>query len=330
MFLGGLLVLLVVYYWFLHRKPFTQNAFLVANTRPVSPLVAGYLTEVHVRNHQFVKKGQKLISIYRPPYELQVKALEAELAGARANSDALEAAARGMAAQLASYEAQLANRRFLAKQAEVLYQTRSVSETYTVGAVKGEESAAADRLHAGHALAAAQAQKRVSDSKVRKLEHQLAQAKISLAQTTVYALADGYVNNMLVAPGGYYEPGDVLFSFVETAQWYVQANFEETELALIAPGQKAKIWLWQYPGRTFHGEVIGTALGAERRQSSSSGVQVVAKENQWFMLPQRLPVQIRVLDPDPKCPFNLGASAFVQIETPSKLLQQLVWRVFRW
>ena len=242
------------YYWSLHYKPFTQNAFLITNTRPVSPLVEGYLTEVLVKNHQKVKKGEPLFTIFRPPYELKVEDL-----------------------------------------------------TY---AVKVEEARLAG---------------------IGRLQSQLKLAKIYLEQTTVYALNDGTISNMHVSPGGYYRPGDILFAFIESDDWFIQANFEETDLSMIRPGQTASIWLWQYPGKKFHGVVEQVSFGAERRQTSEeTGVQLVEKENQWFLLPQRFPVQIRITDPDPEYPFNLGGSAFVQIDTSSQLLKQIIWRIFRW
>lgn len=166
---------------------------------------------------------------------------------------------------------------------------------------------------------------------IGRLQSQLKLAKIYLEQTTVYALNDGTISNMHVSPGGYYRPGDILFAFIESDDWFIQANFEETDLSMIRPGQTASIWLWQYPGKKFHGVVEQVSFGAERRQTSEeTGVQLVEKENQWFLLPQRFPVQIRITDPDPEYPFNLGGSAFVQIDTSSQLLKQIIWRIFRW
>lgn len=97
------------YYWSLHYKPFTQNAFLITNTRPVSPLVEGYLTEVLVKNHQKVKKGEPLFTIFRPPYELKVEDLtyavkveEARLAGIDAKLKAAKAQVEKDAAEAAN------------------------------------------------------------------------------------------------------------------------------------------------------------------------------------------------------------------------------------
>ena len=70
----------VTVYWFSwHLKPFTPNAFVFADTRPVSPLVEGFITEIHVKNNQFVKKGQPLFTVFRENWRLKTETLENDL-----------------------------------------------------------------------------------------------------------------------------------------------------------------------------------------------------------------------------------------------------------
>ena len=70
------LVFCAVFWLYWHIKPFTANAFVFANTRPVSPWTAGYITQIHVKNNQFVKKGAPLFSIFAQPYQLKARELE--------------------------------------------------------------------------------------------------------------------------------------------------------------------------------------------------------------------------------------------------------------
>ena len=63
------------YYLWLHRMPFTQNAFIVSNIRPVSALVSGYITNIYVKNNQAVHKGDPLFTVFRQPYELKIQEL---------------------------------------------------------------------------------------------------------------------------------------------------------------------------------------------------------------------------------------------------------------
>ena len=76
-------------YW--HFKPFTPNAFIFACTRPVSPFTEGFITDIYVKNNQFVKKGDKLFSIFKPPYQLKLQELENEIAARRSELKSMEA-----------------------------------------------------------------------------------------------------------------------------------------------------------------------------------------------------------------------------------------------
>ena len=121
---------LTVYYCVLHSKPFTQNAFLVANIRPVSPLVEGYVTSIRVRNHQFVRRGEELFTTFRVPYELKVAELAHAVSEKEAVRDALDAELAAAGAELKRTEAEAANREFLAAQAAEMYGSGAVSQTY--------------------------------------------------------------------------------------------------------------------------------------------------------------------------------------------------------
>ena len=121
------------YYWYLHRKPFTQNAFLVANTRPVSPLVEGYLTDVFVRNGQKVRKGEPLFAVFRPPYEWSVRELRHAIAAEEARLAALDSRLKSAGAHAAKARAESENCAFLSRQADEMYAQQAISLTYAEG-----------------------------------------------------------------------------------------------------------------------------------------------------------------------------------------------------
>ena len=168
-------------------------------------------------------------------------------------------------------------------------------------------------------------------AQIKKVQSSLELGKIWEQQTTVTALTDGYAVNMTLSPGGYYRPGNILFAFVDTSEWFVQANFKESELSAIRPGTSARIWLRQYPGQEYRGVVCGTGWSAERRSTSpETGVAEVRKENEWFILPQRYPVQIKILDPDEHIVLHFGASAYVELDIPARPFRQFFWELFLW
>ena len=74
-----LLLLIVIYWCYWHFKPFTANAFVFADTRAVSPLVEGFITEIRVKNNQFVRKGELLFVVFQEPYKLKIEELKSEI-----------------------------------------------------------------------------------------------------------------------------------------------------------------------------------------------------------------------------------------------------------
>lgn len=320
------------YYFYWHWKPFTQNAFVFANTRPVSVMVDGFITEVHVKNNQFVKKGDPLFTTFIPPYALRVKALEHEIAAQRARLKGLHAQVLMAKAEVDKVTAEAENNRYLANRAGYMYEGQAVSQAYNEERFRAKQASESQLLAAKHKVDVLTFEAESTAATIDKLLADLELANVYLKMTVVRALDDGYVTNMSVSPGGVYRTGgEVLFGFVASDAWWVQANFKETELSEIKPGQKAKIWLWQYPGKVFDGVVDSIGWSAERRRTAAdTGLPIVEKENEWFLLPQRFPVQIRILHPEPEYPLHPGASAFVEVDTPARPIRQFFWQLFLW
>ena len=319
-------------YWlFWHIKPFTADAFVFANTRPVSPWTSGYITGIFVKNNHFVTKGTPLFSIFAPPYLLKAEELEHEKEALGAKLKSCEASLLRALEEIKTFSADVEKFRFLYSRGEEMFKAAAVSEDYLIDQRRNLKVALARMAAAEHNAEALKHECTVLREQIKKTEAALKLQRIWCRQTTVTALSDGYVVNMTISPGGYYKPGDVLFAFIDSSEWYVQANFKESELSEIVPGTRARIWLRQYPGREYHGEVSGIGWGAERRQTAlHTGVADVKKENEWFMLPQRYPVQIRILDPDENLYLHFGGSAYVELEILSHPLRQFFWELFLW
>ena len=327
----AILIFGTAYWFYWHLKPFTQNAFVFANTRPVSPLVEGFITEIHVKNNQFVKKGDPLFTIFQPPYQLKVSELENEIKAQKAQLQSLRARIRSSEADIRRYQAELANNRYLSERARYMYGSDAVSQDYAEERLRAMQASEAQVAATEHQVEALTHECESVTSQIAKLENQLELSRIWNELTVVRALSDGYVTNMTITPGGYYRPGDVLFGFIDSETWWVQANFKENELSEIKPGDRANIWLWQYPGHQYEGVVEAVGWSAERREmSQATGLPVVRKENEWFLLPQRFPVQIRIRNPDKELQLHFGGSAYAEIEIPSRPVRQFFWELFLW
>ena len=152
---------------------------------------------------------------------------------------------------------------------------------------------------------------------IQSLKAEMDNAKVNLDLTIVRAPAAGMIDNMYISVGTPIKIHEPLFSFIDTANWWVQANFNETDLRRVRPGDKVNIILRMYYfDKIFHGEVVNQIWAADRQTTSAHSLeQKVSNENQWLLLPQRFPLQIKILNPDPKFPLNPGASAYVYIKT---------------
>ncbi len=316
-------------YW--HLKPFTADAFVFANTRPVSPWQEGYITDVFVKNNQFVKKGTPLFNIFSAPYLLRTQAREHEIETLTFQLKSCEEKYKQATEEIKSFKADCEKFKYLYSGAQEMFKSSAISEDYVVEQRRNLKVSLAGMAAAEHKANSLRHDCSALRAQIKRSKSALELEKIWLKQTQVVALSDGYVVNMTISPGGYYRPGDVLFAFIDSSEWFVQANFKESELSEITPGTTARIWLRQYPGREYRGVVCGTAWGTERRATApQTGVAEVKKENEWFMLPQRYPVQIKIVDPDKQLLLHFGASAYVELDIPSRPFRQFFWELFLW
>ena len=138
----------------------------------------------------------------------------------------------------------------------------------------------------------------------------LEQAKLDLQFTHIAAPAKGWVTNVTLRVGNIVTANQPLFALIDDEEYWVDANFKETELAVIHPGQKATIVTDLYPGRVFQGVVESISGG------SGNVFSLLPPQNatgNWVKVTQRVPVRVRILHPDFQYPLRIGTSATVTI-----------------
>lgn len=136
------------------------------------------------------------------------------------------------------------------------------------------------------------------------------QAKLDLAHTTVTAPVAGTVANLSLRPGTMVPASAPLFAVIGADQFWVDANFKETELEDIRPDDVAEIHVDSYPNHVFHGRVDSVSGG------SGTAFSLLPAQNatgNWVKVTQRVPVRIMVTDPDPNYPLRIGTSAEVTV-----------------
>lgn len=307
--------------WWTYRAihPETEDAFLQAHVVNISAEVGGRVTEVAVRENAFVRSGAVL-------FRIDPATLTAARESARAAVDLANQSVGATGQELPAAEAQLASAVAARSEAELVLERQKFlfARGDVTRAALDEAAARAEQAEAAVAAATAgvaQARARsgapgADNAAIRAARAELVAAELALARTTVTAPADGWVSNLRLRPGQVVEPGQPLFALVEANRWWVEANFKETDLARIRPGQPASVTIDMYPGLSLAGQVesIGPA--------SSAAFSLLPPENatgNWVKVTQRFPVRIRLegASPDPGRPLRVGASATVTVDTSS-------------
>jgi multidrug resistance efflux pump len=309
--------IIFLYYIFSYLIPFTGHAFLVTNVTPIAADVSGFITEIYVENGSVVKEGDPLFVVYQPPYQLAYESAKAKYEEAIEHVKVIERQTDKTRALLnaAKFEYERAQYEYDLKNAQSVAQALSKLEVkelhYNLQALENTMDSFKRQI-------AVEDQQIVQQKKlIQVLKADMDNAKVDLDLTIVRAPADGVIDNLYIGVGTPIKTREPLFSFIDTSTWWVQANFNETDLRNVRVGDKAKIMLRTYYfDRIFHGVVVNTMWAADRKITDPrTQQQKIAQTNQWLLEPQRFPVQIEILDPDPDYPFNPGASAYVYIST---------------
>jgi len=265
----------------------TDDAYVGANTVIVSPKVSGYVTEVLVKNNQEVHAGDLLARIDPGDYRLAVEAATARVATQDATIarigrqiDAQRATVQQAEAQVgsarASAESAAADQQRAAleyERAQKLAQTSFGSQQRLEQATADAKRTVANGSGAASALASAQAQLAFAKANVDVLQSQKTEAERSRAElmnvveraqrdlsfAEIRAPFDGVVGNKSIEIGQFVQPGARLMALVWMDKVYVDANFKETQLAPIKPGQKVDVSVDALGGKTFEGVVRSVA-----------------------------------------------------------------------
>jgi len=135
------------------------------------------------------------------------------------------------------------------------------------------------------------------------------QARLDLERCYVVAPFDAWVTNLNFSEGAYARAGVPILTLIDTRNWYVIANYRETNLKSIRNGQHVDVYLMGHPDRKFNGIVESTGFGVFPEDGGvSGGLPNIQRTLNWVHLSARFPVRVRVQDPDPNL-FRIGATA---------------------
>jgi membrane fusion protein, multidrug efflux system len=305
----------------------TNDAYIRAEMTRLSSRVAGEVLIVAANDFQRVKAGDLLVQIDPADYEAQVAQAEAGVAGAQAALDNLDNQVELQYATIAQAEAQRVSaqaREVEARQEQERQQSLTQTEAGTrqklEQAIADYARAQAD-VHASAAVIAAQRHQLEVLSGTKKqraadllgAKATLAAARLKLGYTKITAPFDGVVGERQVQPDDYVNIGSNLINVVPLPNVYVMANYKETQLTNVRPGQGVDITIDSFPDQTLHGRV--------ERISPASGSQfaLLPPDNatgNFTKVVQRVPVRIAI-DPGQQLLERLlpGMSAVTRIHT---------------
>jgi multidrug efflux system membrane fusion protein len=308
----------------LHRidvRPRTDDAVVTANTIQVAPEVVGRIATLNVKEDAFVRKGEVLYTIDSERYLLnlaeakaQVQSLEAQisLANRRVSSEVTAvsvARAQATAARaqldeatktLARLEPLLPGRYVTPQQIDLARTSRATAESQLSGALSATQQR---RQFVGDASALV--------AQLEGARAAVGQAERDLRNTIVRAPFDGRIVGVTTSVGQLVNPAHALFTLIDTSQWYIVADFRETELDRIRPGARVSAYVMTSPNIHLQGAVesVGSAV-AQLEDLSIAGVPPVTRDLNWVRIAQRFPVRIALEHP-PETLMRIGASAVV-------------------
>lgn len=325
--LAGAIAFYIYYDRHLRYFQETNDARIEADQVPVASKLPGYVKEVPVEDNQRVARGARLVVI--DPLDFQSRLAAAD-AGVTTASTARDAASAAEAEALAGVEQARAALR--AAQAGLALAEREVDRYRPLVAQGAEPEMRLSQLLADRDRAAAdvaarraaldQAARRVATlaAQTRNLGAQLLAAKVQrqaaandLAATTILSPIAGRIASRTVRVGQYVQPGQRLMTVVPEEGLYVVANFKETQVGLMRPGQPATIKVDALPGILFRGVVTSVTPG------TGANFSLIKPENatgNFTKIVQRVPVRIRIdAGPTARKVLVPGLSLVVEVDT---------------
>lgn len=299
----------------------TDNAYVKADKVPISTEVLGRVAKVYVVENEQVKSGQLMFELDPESFQVAVAKAEAELAKVRTDLVALQTSYRGQQAEI-----DVARTRHAYALKEEHRQADLVAKHFTSTA-NYDDARQLTIQTAQQQVALEEGLKKIEASlngdvnlpveqqpAYQEAAAGLAKAKLDLARTKIYAPANG-IASQLPKPGQYSLVGMTAMMLVETDSPWIEANFTETELTHVQPGQRVDISVDSYPDARWHGVVqsLSPATGSE--------FSVIPAQNatgNWVKIAQRVAVRIKLDEVTDQPVLRAGLSAIAEIDTGHK------------
>jgi len=301
------------YYLYARSRVSTDDAQVDGHIYTISPRVPGYVVEVLVRDNELVEKDQPLVRLDPVEYEVALADAVSGLSTLQEDSASAGQDVQSAQSELSLAQLDLDRNRELLKSHAVAQSSFDTAKT-KADTARAKLLAAQSRLAAiGNGGPAS-----VKSSKIAAQREKVKQASLNLEYTTILSPARGFVTRKAVEKGYMLAKGQPIMSIVplDPGEIWVTANFKETQLTNVRPGQKVDIEVDAYPGADLHGRVDSIMAG------SGATFSLFPPENaagNYVKVVQRVPVKIvfdtNSTDAKSMPPLRVGMSVYPTIHT---------------
>lgn len=318
-----LIVSALFFVWYVmseRHTPYTDQARIKGLITPVSPRVAGYVTNINIYLHKKVKAGDTLFQLDRLPFEIAITKAEANIDNTMQSVAASSASVKSAAGKLGVAKAQLERaERNWARVQKVMKENSGAlseadvdqSETALLQATEQVASSEANLERAKQSLG----DSGPDNPKIRAAIQDLENAKLNLEFTTVIAPTDGVIESFDIDLGYYAAAGAPMTTLISDTDIWIQADMKENSLSKMKEGNKVKITFDIAPGKIVTGTVRSIGYGVSTSdQTNKGGLPKITSKNSWLRDPQRFPVIISI-DGDELEVYRLGGQADIVVYT---------------
>lgn len=307
------------WFWYQNQiKISTDDAFITSRIHSISARVPGHVEQIHVEDNQIVHQGDLLVQLDPDNYRAKVDKARAVLMQAENKTSGDYAQVNAAEATLRQVEARYEQTRLDLERGEALLAREVIPKQQleqlrtAVKVAQGQVKEAAEKLKQARALAGI-SQKGNKDPLIAQRKAELLQAEQELTYTRITAPTAGYVTRKSVELGNNLQPGQTLMSLVELENPWVIANYKESQLSYIRPGQKVEFSVDAYPDLVFTGFVDSIMAG------TGSAFSLLPPENatgNYVKVVQRVPVKLLIdVNPEVEEKLRVGMSVVPTIMT---------------
>ena len=301
-----------IFFYFKHKKnfPTTEDAYIKAYLINITPKINGTIKKVYVNNNQHVNAGELLLELDPVDYESLVQQAILDVLVAKKASVTSKQQMTNASANIRKSES---NYRYSVQMAERyinLFKQKAGSQEAMQKFINDRNVAKQELDQSKVVAEQANIQFEISKAKVKLSKVQLKNAKLTNSYTKIHAPVSGYISDLNLQSGQVVGTGKRLFGLIDDKRWWVNANYKETKLMRMKPGQKVSVHVDMYDHK-YRGYIESIS------HASGNTFSLLPAENatgNWVKVSQRFTVKV-MIENDLEFPLRVGASATVTVDT---------------